>query len=279
MNRNNVGTIRQLGVIFQRDTDLFISDPKKIASTLLFPAVIAVVIVVVSKDSIFANYEGTKSALFTILCAGIYVGMFNSLTSIFKERKIIKREYMTNMSLASYVIALVFFQGILVMMQSLIFMLIYWGQIDFPSHGLWFGNAFWDYYVTLFLVMFISDLMGMVISSAVKTNEMANLIAPIVIIIQLVLSGVLFDLDGNVKYAANLTVSKWGMEAFGALSALNDEDLAIQEAFPMIPHDTEAAYEATAAHLVYTWEILLLMGVVLTIACIILLSRVEKDSR
>lgn len=45
------------------------------------------------------------------------------------------------------------------------------------------------------------------------------------------------------------------MEA-GALSALNDEDLAIQEAFPMIPHDTEAAYEATAAHLVYTWEIL-----------------------
>lgn len=58
--------------------------------------------------------------------------------------------------------------------------------------------------------MFISDLMGMVISSAVKTNEMANLIAPIVIIIQLVLSGVLFDLDGNVKYAANLTVSKWG---------------------------------------------------------------------
>lgn len=99
MNRNNVGTIRQLGVIFQRDTDLFISDPKKIASTLLFPAVIAVVIVAVSKDSIFANYEGTKSALFTILSAGIYVGMFNSLTSICKERKIIKREYMTNMSL------------------------------------------------------------------------------------------------------------------------------------------------------------------------------------
>lgn len=279
MKNNETGVISQTITLFLRDLELFINNPKKILSTFGFPVLIALLIVLVSKEDFFETYDKTKSALFTIVCACIYVGMFNSLTIIVKERKIIKREYMTNMRIVSYISAQVILQAIICLVQSFIFLIIYWFSVEFPDEGLTDISSFFDYLVTLFLIMFSSDLLGLVISSAVKSSEIANLIAPIVIIIQLVLSGVLFTLEGVAENIANLTISKWGMEAIGSISQLNDLPLKIQTDFPMIPHEAEEIYEATKEHLLYSWSWMLLFALFFIIVSIVLLKRVEKDSR
>ena len=50
---------------------------------------------------------------------------------------------------------------------------------------------------------------------------------PFVLIVQLILSGVLFSLSGVSEFFSNFTLSKWGMSAFGSESDLNGLNLAI----------------------------------------------------
>lgn len=275
---NNPGLLSQTWTILQRNIELFLNNYKKIISTFVFTVLIALLIVVVCKETAFVNYEGTKSTLFTIVCAAIYVGMFNSLTTVVKERKIIKREFMTNTKILAYVLGLIIFQIIICAIQSLIFLTVYFYALDFPEDGLVF-SSFIDYYITLFLIMLVSDLLGIVISVSVRNSELANLIAPIIIIIQLVLCGVLFTLEDNVEFISYFTVSKWGMDTMGSLSRLNSQPLKIQEDIPQIAHEVEKIYGSFQSRVVTNWSILLAFIVVLTVASVIILKRVEKDSR
>ena len=46
-------------------------------------------------------------------------------------------------------------------------------------------------------------------------------VMPFLLIVQLVLSGVLFELKGNLALIAKVTLSKWGMEALGSISDMD----------------------------------------------------------
>jgi len=61
--------------------------------------------------------------------------------------------------------------------------------------------------------------MSFVLSSAVPNPIVAMTFMPLLLLIQLVMAGVLFELeDGSVSaMIANFTVSKWGMTAFGKI--------------------------------------------------------------
>lgn len=305
MGRNTeAGLFRQIGILFHRDAELFMNDRKRVGITLLLPLVIGLVIVFVADSDMGKIYEPTRATIFTMICAGIYVGMFNSLPLVCKERHIIKREYMTGMKISSYIMAMVLFQAIISLIQSLMFISIYWiSKMNLPEGELISGSSFIDYTISLFLIMFAADMMGLLISSIVRSNELANLIAPIIIIFQLVMCGVLFTLKGMAEKIAYLTVSKWGMQAMGALAKLENmktsakdtlgEDFFKDEFIDTLklPEGTSAKdvkkmasaggddYAGTAANLGEAWLWLLVFIVVLTILCVVFLRRVEKDKR
>ena len=276
---NETGVGSQFLILTQRNFELFFNGGIKIFSTLGFPVLIGCVIIFVCGDGFFDTYESCKSGLFTMMSAAIYVGMFNSLTSICSERQIIKHEYTTNMKLSAYVLALVFVQMIICLAQSAIFTVLYTCCLNLPKETLLLPSVPLELWMTLFMVMLASDMMGITISSVVKTNEMANLVAPIVIIVQIVFSGALFKIENKAGIIANFTVSKWGMAALGSIARLNDLKLRIQETFPQVPHEAEDAYTATAAHLGQCWAILAFFVIVLAVFCMIWLRRVEQDER
>lgn len=236
MRSKGKGFLSQFVILFRRDVDIFLNDRVKLMITLLLPVMIGLVITAVTKRSeVSVIHETTKSTLFTVISAAIYTGMFNSLTLICKERSIIKREYMTGMKMSSYIYSNVALQAIICAVQTLLFMFIYW---YFPSLGLnhelnlMMPSAFWDYTIGLFLVMMASDMMGMFISSLVRSNEIANLTAPVIIIVQLVMSGVLFELKGIMDMVASLTVSKWGMESLGRVAHLTELKCKVENDVP-----------------------------------------------
>lgn len=299
MRERQAGILRQTGILFRRDAELFAGDRKRVAVTLLLPIVIGLVITMVTnKDDMGRIYESTRATLFTIICAGIYVGMFNSLPLICKERQIIKREYMTGMSITAYIIAMTILQAIVSLVQTLLFLVIYWklpGIGELVKEPLATGSGFIDCTISLFLIMFAADMIGLLISAIVRSNELANLVAPIIIIFQLVMSGVLFKLSGTAKLVANATVSKWGMKALGSLAGLDgmkttakDAMKDLMEEMPVLKEklpdsfsrpDGMSAYEATAQNLHTAWLWMLGFALLMAVLAIIFLKRVEKDSR
>ena len=99
--------------------------------------------------------------------------------------------------------------------------------------------------------------------------------APFLLIIQLLFSGILFELKGFTEKISYITVSRWSVSAFGTIANLNSLDMAVQG----LPHEAESVYEYAFSNMASSWGILALFAVICFIASVIILRGVSKDSR
>ena len=242
---------------------------------LLFGAVISFIIVLVVGDDMFVYGANTESGCFVIISACIWIGIFNSIQVICKERDIIKREHRSGMHISSYVLARAIYELILCFVQAGIMFLICSVFMSYPENGLVSGVFSIDLFITMFLSLLCADYLGIAVSCIVKTTTTAMTVMPFILIVQLVLCGVLFKLEGIIEYIANITISKWGMQAVGALSDINH--LQYNELGWVRPEKDAYLYEST--HMMKAWCIIAGFAVIYLIIGIICLEFVDRDKR
>ncbi len=280
-----ISAIRELGILLRQGFRALTGNKINLIISLLFPFMAAGITVWIAGKDMFLNMESTKSACFILVCAAIWGGLFNSIQTIVKERKSIKRDYVSGaLRIGCYTTSRAIIQLILCAFQSAVLCLSFYGvhwayDNEIPSEGLIFGSAMLEYYITIFLIVFAADTMGLCISCIVKNEQLASQMSPYILIVQLLFSGVLFAMEGVASSVSAVMLSRWGMEALGSISNLNDLPLRLQEEFPMIPHEADEAFVYTAEHLQEVWLILLVFVVVPLIIGNIALHSVKKDTR
>lgn len=270
---------RQYRILTQRYAELLINDQPRLLVLLLQPFLIAVLLNLVADKNIFEIYESTKSMLFALSCSGIWIGLFDSIQEICKERTIVKREYMANLKLPGYIISKCTLQAILGLIQAAILTFVFLGLVDADKKGILLEHFQMEIFFTIWLTVLASITMGFVISSIMKTGDKAMTLAPFVLIIQLLFSGILFTLKGVGETISYCTVSRWSVEALGSISKLNRLDLKLQADYPMLEHEAENFFKASKIHLFQSWGILVVMTVLYTIVSIFALRRIARDSR
>ena len=241
----------------------------------IFGAVISFIIVLVVGDNMFVYGADTESGCFVIVSACIWIGIFNSIQVICKEREIIKREHRSGLHISSYIIARAFYELILCFAQTLIMLAMCESSLKFPDKGLITSSFIIDLFITMFLILLCADYLGIAVSCIVKNATTAMTVMPFILIVQLVLCGVLFKLEGIVSNVAKFTISKWGMEAIGAISDINS--YPYNEMGWMIPE--KEAYLFEKSHVLNSWCIIAIFSVVYLAIGIINLEFVDKDKR
>lgn len=281
---NNASYFKQTSVYFKKITRIAIRE--KAWKFVVFAAIIALIVgVVVSKD-MFDNFERTKSGFFTLASACIWLGIFNSIQSVCKEHDIIRSEYRQGMKLSSYISANILWQVVLCLVQSII---IYIVCIVFGFFGDEIGDgvvmsAFVEYFITIFLLTFGSAVLGIMVSSISGNPTTAMTIMPFVLILQLIMCGVLFELTGFSEEIANITYSKWGMSAFASTADLNSIEHIMEQKLPdmasMIAeqYPPEEAYESTSENLLCSWLWCLVITVVCSVVSVLALKIKNRDS-
>ena len=280
---------RELKLLLHQGWLVMLGERRNLIISLLFPVIAALIIVWIAGENMFENYESTKSACFIVVCSAIWGGLFNSIQSIVKERENIKRDYVSGaLRIECYTASRAILQLVLCLVQSFVL------SLSIPIVGLVYGNdvpstgalglpAVIEYFLTIFLIMYASDAMGLMISAFVKKDELASKLAPYILIAQLLFSGVLFAMEGAAQLLSGVMVSRWGMEALGSISDLNDLPLRIQDEYPelkaMIEHEAEDAFSHDPGHLLLVWLILLVFIAVPLVVCNYCLHNVKKDTR
>ena len=272
-------SLKQLPVLILRYMELIKNDIPRLSMLFLQPILIALLLAIVANENVFDIYEDTKSILFSLSCAGIWIGLFNSIQEICKERAILKREYMGNLKLPFYIISKFLVQTILGAVQALLMTLIFTFAVGAPAKGILFDVPFAEVYFTVFLTVEAAMALGFVISSVVRSGDKAMTLAPFVLIVQLLFSGILFELKGAGNVISYVTISKWSMEGLGSISALNDMTLKIQQQIPTAVHEFQEAFEATAGHLFMVWGILAGIMLLCAVFCTFMLRSLSRDSR
>lgn len=280
-----ISPMRELGLLIQEGWLVLIGETRNLIISLLFPLIAAIITVWIAGEDMFVNFESTKSACFILVCAAIWGGLFNSIQTIVKERNNIKRDYVSGaLRIACYTSSRAILQFFLCAVQSAVLCLSFYGvelvhSNSLPEEGILCGSPMVEYYITIFLIMYAADAMGLMISCIVKSEQLASQLAPYILIVQLLFSGVLFAMEGGAKIVSALMLSRWGMESLGSISNLNDLPLRLQEEFPMIPHEADDAFTSSAGHLILVWLVMVLFVLVPLFSGNFLLHRVKKDSR
>ena len=282
---NRISPLRELVLLIGEGWSVLLGETRNLVISLLFPLIAAAVTIWIAGENMYVNFESTKSACFILVCAAIWGGLFNSIQTIVKERENVKRDFVSGaLRIGCYTCSRAFLQFLLCAVQSAMLCISFFGiravyGNELPESGLFWGNVMIEYYITVFLVMYAADTMGLMISCFVKSEQLASQLSPYILIVQLLFSGVLFEMKGAAEPVSALMLSRWGMESLGSISNLNELPLRLQKEFPMITNKVDEAFTHSAGHLAEVWLILLLFVTVPLVIGNILLHGVKKDSR
>ena len=272
-----VSSFKQCLVLIARYFELIWNDKQRLLLLFIQPIAIAFLLAVVAVDDTFITYEDTRSIMFALSCSGIWIGLFNTIQEVCKERPILKREYMGNLRLWGYIVSKYVVQGVICFLQATLLVAIFLRLMKHSAEaGLYFAKPGMEIWITMILTIFASASMGLIVSSLMKNGDRAMAVAPFVLIIQLLFSGVLFTLDGMAEHVSKITVSRWAMECLGNITNLNKLTSRLS---PGGVHEVEDYYVRTTTHLAHTWEVLILVAVLCGIISIVVLRSLKKDHR
>jgi len=166
------------------------------------------------QEYIFRFNENIPVYIMMALIVALFMGLTVSAEEIIKDRKILKRESFLNLSWNSYLLSKLFILFVLSAIQTIIFTLI--GNFILEIHGMTL-----TYWIVLFSISCAANVIGLNISSAFNSAVTVYILIPILIIPQMVLSGLLFSFDklneivstkGKVPIVADFMASRWGYE-------------------------------------------------------------------
>ena len=225
-----VSGFAQLGILVRRYTTLIMNDVQRLALIFGQPLIIGLLLTLVARSGIYELFTETQSILFTLMSGGIWMGLLNTIQEVNKERVILKREYMGNLKLPIYMLSKYIVQGVISLIQAVILVLTFVLIKGAPDcKGVIFSSATVEIIVLIFLTIYAAAGMGLLLSSITKSADRAMAIAPFVLIVQLIFSGILFELNGVTDKLSYLTYSRWAMESIGSTCDLNSLDPPGQE--------------------------------------------------
>ncbi|MEU9984044.1 FHA domain-containing protein [Streptomyces sp. NPDC050856] len=271
----------QLWTLIRRYVSVIASDKGFMALMVLLPAVLGTVSTLISSDYGFRpsprGPNGSAATILLILAVGAcFAGAANSVRELIKERVIYERERATGLSRSAYLMSKVIVLGMITVIQGAIIGGIGFGFRDVPDEGLLFGSSAVRLELTLPIMAlgFTAMMFGLIISSLVKTAEKTMPLLVMFAIIQVVFTGCLFTLHGQVgvNEFSYLMPSRWAVAAAGASVQLN-------VLFPNQddPTDTDPLWD----HELGTWMLdmgaLLALGAVCGVVVARLLRRHEPE--
>ena len=171
-------------------------------------------------DTILTGYTFGKNPnlpayMFMSVIVALFMGLTVSAEEIIRDRKILKREAFLHLSRSSYIFSKISILFMLSAIQTSTFVLV-------GNYFLEIKGMFFEHWLILFTTSCFANMLGLNISSAFNSAVTIYILIPLLLIPQLILSGVVVKFDklnpaiGNtatVPFVGDLMASRWAFEA------------------------------------------------------------------
>lgn len=217
--------IKQARLFSMRDIQAKIHNRQYMFINLLEAPVLAFILAYIVRyynvdDQVLSGYVFGKNLnmpayLFMSVIVALFMGLTVSAEEIIRDRKILKREAFLHLSRSSYVVSKISILFTLSAIQTGLFVLV--GNSVLEIKGL-----FLEHWFILFTTSCFANLLGLNISSGFNSAVTIYILIPLLLIPQLILSGVVVRFDklnptlGNaatVPFVGDLMASRWAFEA------------------------------------------------------------------
>ena len=221
--------LKQARIFLQRDVLAKISNRQYVFINLLEAPALALLLALITKYSpsgaeyTFYKNENIPVFFFMSIIVALFMGLTVSAEEIIKDRKILKREAFLHLSKLSYLSSKTLILFCLSAVQTLLFVLIGSWVLEIKGMNL-------SYWIILFSVSCFANILGLNISAGFNSVITVYILIPLLIIPQLILSGVVVDFDKlnasfsnrkKVPLIGEMMASRWAYEAL-AVSQFRD---------------------------------------------------------
>ena len=214
--------IKQAVLFTLRDVKSKLSNTQYLTINLLEAPVLALLLAYIvryiesdSDNYWFRDNENIPAFFFMSVIVALFMGLTVSAEEIIKDRKILKRESFLNLSRLSYIFSKLLILFSLSALQTIMFVVI--GNLILGIESMTLS-----YWVILFSISCFANTMGLNISSAFNSAVTIYILIPLLLIPQLILSGVVVNFDklnpqltteDKVPLIGELMASRWAFEA------------------------------------------------------------------
>lgn len=224
--------INQFGIYFTRDFYTKLSNIQYVLSVLFIAPVLSIVLSLCLKY--YGNPEGQYDFysndnipiyLFISVIVAIFLGLNTAAEEIIKEKTLIAREKRMKLSRSSYLLSKIALLFAVSAFQIFLFVTI--GNSVLEIKG-----QFWSTWFVLGTVACFFNVLGLLISSMFNSVKVIYIAIPVIIIPQLLFSGVIVPfsrlhpvLKSKVEapWFGNLHASRWAYEALATQYAVNNK--------------------------------------------------------
>ena len=230
-----------------------------------------------------------QKILFIMAFAAVLFGCLNGTGAIVKEVAIYRRERAVNLGIVPYLSSKILVLGVLCLLQSAVLVLLV-NQAAPLQRGV-FLNPVLEIYITLVLTSLAGLMVGLAVSATAPNNDRALSFIPIIVIAQVIFSGIIFPLDNFfLKFLGIFFAAGWAIAGMGTSMGLHSDKLG-QDDCSYVTSPNNCAYRgdlfvsvnqvdahgAAIGHLLLVWFALIVMCVVLAVLTANFLKR--KDVR
>lgn len=188
---------------------------------------------------LFGSNSNLVAYLFMSVVVSLFFGMMVSAEEIIHDRKILKREAFLHLSRWSYLNSKIALLFTLSAIQALSFVVV--GNLILDIRGM-----ILPYFLILFATSCFANMVGLNISSGMKSVVAIYILIPFILVPQLLLSGTIVPFDNLnpvissrtfVPFVGDLMTSRWSYEAMAVQQFKNNRYERI-----FYPYDKEISY-------------------------------------
>jgi ABC-type multidrug transport system ATPase subunit len=218
----NPSKLKQWLIYLLRDVKSKISNKQYMIINVLEASVLAFILSIIIRHSnhtgdgyVFRYNDNIPAYILMSIVVALFIGLSISAEEIIKDKKILKREALLNLSRGSYLYSKISILFIFSAFQSFTFVLVGNSILEIKSMT-------FQYWFVLWSVACSANVLGLLISSAFNSAITVYILIPLLLIPQMILSGAMFNFDKINKLfgskeatpvMADFVTSRWAFEA------------------------------------------------------------------
>ncbi len=216
--------IRQLEVYFKRDLLSKLANTQYVLINLLEAPALAFIMSFFLKfyrtdhaaagEYIFRENDNIPQYLFIAVIVALFLGLTVSAEEIIRDRKILQREKFLDLSRSSYLMSKIAILFMISAMQTCLFALV-------GNHVLGIKDLGFAHWLLLFSTSCFANVLGLNVSASFNSAKVIYIMIPVLIIPQLLFSGIIVKFDKlhpwfasekSVPWIGNVMASRWAYE-------------------------------------------------------------------
>lgn len=219
------GKLRQMAVFFKRDVLSKLANTQYVLINLLEAPVLAFFMAFFlryrsvglgeEKEYVFRHNDNVPQYLFIAVIVSLFLGLSVAAEEIIRDRKILQREKFLALSRASYLLSKTGLLFLIAAFQSLLFVIVGDAVLGFQGMG-------FRHWAVLFSTACFANVLGLNVSASFNSAKVIYMMIPLLIIPQLMFSGIIvrfdklhpwFASEKSVPWVGNIMASRWAYEA------------------------------------------------------------------